>query len=138
MLSYVMVGTNDLRKSGIFYNAILLPLGYEVINRRHQLIYSLPGTPDQNNGPGAFYVTEPFDGQPATVGNGTMFAFRTERQRIVRDLHKAGVDSGGTDEGAPGFRADYGERFYVAYLRDPDRNKIALFCTNPKEPKRGD
>lgn len=137
MLSYTMIGTNDLKAAECLYNAILLPLGYEVEEWRGRLIYSMPGIEDQHNGPGAFYVTKPLDGQPATVGNGTMVAFRAQSQATVRELPGLGLTHGGTDEGAPGFRDDYGPRFYVGYLRDPDGNKVALFCTNPSEPQRG-
>ena len=48
----------------------------------------------------------------------------------------AALAAGGTDDGAPGFRADYGPRFFVSYLRDPQGNKIALFSSNPKDPAR--
>lgn len=52
--------------------------------------------------------------------------------------HAAALAAGGSDEGAPGFRAAYGPRFYVGYLRDPQGNKIALFSSNPDEPGRDD
>lgn len=136
MLSYVMVGADDIPRAERFYSAFLPRLGYVVEEWRGRLIYSLPGTPDQHNGPGAFYVIPPYDGKAATAGNGSMVAFRTQTQTEVRKLHAAGLAGGGSDEGAPGFRDDYGERFYVGYLRDPQGNKVALFCTNPNEPKR--
>ena len=62
-----------------------------------------------------------------------------ELQRAVARamIFESGLKNGGIDEGAPGFRDDYGESFYVAYLRNPSGNKIALFCTNSNEPKRG-
>ena len=75
------------------------------------------------------YVTKPYDGREATVGNGSMIAFRVPTYAQVRALHSAGVAAGGTDEGAPGFRAQYSKNFFVAYLRDPVGNKLALFCT---------
>ena len=80
----------------------------------------------------------PFDGRPATAGNGSMVAFEASNQAQVRALHAAALAAGGTDEGAPGFRAAYGPRFYVGYLRDPQGNKIALFSSNPDEPGRDD
>jgi catechol 2,3-dioxygenase-like lactoylglutathione lyase family enzyme len=138
MLSYVMVGASDIPLAKRFYSSFLPAMGYVCDEWRGKLIYSIPGTPDQHNGPSAFYVTPPFDGHPASVGNGTMIAFRLQKHGDVRELHAAALSSGGTDEGPPGFRADYGERFYVGYLRDPQGNKIALFCTNPDEPTRRD
>jgi hypothetical protein len=133
MLSYLMLGANDLMASGNFYSAILEPLGYEKLQRETKIIYSLPGVDDRLNGPGAVYITRPYDGGVATVGNGTMAAFRTRSRIEVRALHAAGLRAGGTDEGAPGFRAEYSANFYVAYLRDPLGNKVALFCTAPSE-----
>ena len=66
-----------------------------------------------------------------------MTAFQVETHEMVRTLHAAGLQAGGADEGAPGFRANYGDRFYVGYLRDPLGNKIAIFCANPAEGTRG-
>lgn len=135
MLSYVMVGTNDLPGSDRFYKAILEPLGYEKgeWDNPDKVVYWLPDTPDQFNGPGTVYITKPFDGKPATVGNGSLIAFRTMTHSKVREIHALGIAGGGTDEGAPGFRDIYGDNFYVAYLRDPLGNKVALFCTTLQE-----
>ncbi len=66
-----------------------------------------------------------------------MTAFRAATQALVRKVHAAGAGSGGSDEGAPGFRDDYSEHFYVGYLRDPVGNKIAIFCADPAEGTRG-
>ena len=137
MLSYVMLGANDIQRSERFYTAILSALGYERRVEPDIVIYSLAEVSDRHNGPGVVYVKKPYDGREATFGNGTMFAFRAATQKLVRDLHAAGLEAGGSDEGAPGFRAEYSERFYVGYLRDDVGNKVALFCTNPDEPSRG-
>jgi catechol 2,3-dioxygenase-like lactoylglutathione lyase family enzyme len=137
MLSYVTIGANDIQRSERFYSAILCPLGYERAEEPNAVIYSLADVPDRYNGPGAIYVKKPYDGRAATVGNGSMLAFRTASQKLVRDLHAAGREAGGSDEGAPGFRDDYSERFYVGYLRDDVGNKIAIFSNNPDEPSRG-
>lgn len=102
------------------------------------LLYSLPDTVDPHlgNGPGAFWVVPPFNGEAATSGNGTMIAFCALTHDEVRRLHASGLASGGVDEGRPGHRAAYSKHFFVAYLRDPQGNKIALFCINQKEPGR--
>ena len=65
-----------------------------------------------------------------------MVAFEVPTQAQVRALHAAAQSAGGHNEGAPGFRAFYSANFYVGYLRDPQGNKIALFCDNPDEPSR--
>lgn len=138
MLSYVMVGSNDIPRAERFYSAFLSSLGYVCEPWKGRLIYSLPDVEDQHNGPGAFYVMPPFDGKPATVGNGSMVAFRAQTHKAVHELHALGTAAGGKDEGAPGFREDYGKHFYVGYLRDPDGNKVAIFCTSRAEPSRDD
>ena len=86
------------------------PLGYEKAEQKDTVIYTLPDIPDRFNGPGAVYVTKPYDGREATVGNGSMIAFRVPTHAQVYALHSAGVAAGGTDEGAPGFRAQYSKK----------------------------
>ena len=93
----------------------------------------MPGQPAKRPD---FYVKSPFDGRAASAGNGAMVAFEVPSQAQVRAMHSAAVAAGGTDEGAPGFRAAYGPHFYVGYLRDPQGNKIALFSSDPREPGR--
>ncbi|HEX2011244.1 MAG TPA: VOC family protein, partial [Roseateles sp.] len=73
-----------------------------------------------------FYVYRPFDGRPASAGNGCMTAFAAASPAAVDAAHAAGLAAGGRDEGAPGPRPRYGEGYYGAYLRDPDGNKLHL------------
>ncbi len=137
MLSYIMIGANDLELSGRVYSAILLPLGYERKVSKTSLIYTPPQNPDQNGAAGVpIYITKPYDGRAATIGNGSMTAFRVESHMLVRALYAAALKAGGTDDGAPGFRAEYSEHFFVSYLRDPVGNKLAIYCKNPNEPSR--
>ena len=136
MIGYVCVGADDLDRARRFYCAFLPALGYRLEEGPGGLSFTLPARPDQAALAPDFYVKPPFDGQPATAGNGTMVAFQAQDQRHVRALHGAALAAGGTDEGQPGFRAAYGPRFYVGYLRDPQGNKIALFSANPADPAR--
>jgi predicted lactoylglutathione lyase len=73
----------------------------------------------------AVSITRPFDGKPATVGNGVMVAIAVDSQEKVNALHARALELGGTDEGAPGLR---GEQFYAGYFRDLDGNKLNAFC----------
>lgn len=136
MLNYITVGANDVPRSGRFYTAILTPLGYERKDAADSVEFTLPGAPDRINGSGAVYVKKPHNGNEATAGNGSMAAFQAETHEMVRNLHAAGLEAGGSDEGAPGFRDEYSESFYVGYLRDPLGNKVAIFCANPAEGTR--
>ena len=138
MIAYVTVGTDDIARARRFYAAILPALGYDVSEGPEGLSYTLPLGPGQSPVSPDFYVKPTFDGRPASAGNGAMVAFEAQNQTQVRTLHAAALLAGGSDEGAPGFRAAYGPRFYVGYLRDPQGNKIALFSANPNEPGRDD
>ncbi|WP_417676502.1 VOC family protein [Roseibium sp.] len=136
MIAYVTVGADDIARARRFYSAFLPALGYELEEGPEGLSYVLPVHPGQSAVLPDFYVKPPYDGRPASAGNGSMVAFEARTQKEVRELHAAALLAGGSDEGQPGFRASYGPRFYVGYLRDPQGNKIALFSSNPNEPGR--
>lgn len=122
MILYTTVGTNDLPRAIRFYDAIFTALGQA---RLPAWAEGWAGWgKDYDSGYG-FWVCRPFDGRPASAGNGPMFAFKADGAARVRAFHAAGLANGGTDEGAPGIRAAYGPDFYVAYLRDPDGNKLS-------------
>lgn len=133
MLSYLSIGANDIEISGRFYAALLKPLGYEQMRTERHFGFFLPGVADRDNGPGTIWVGPPFDGEPATSGNGMMPAFRADTRALVRTAYAAAMDAGATSEGEPGLRPHYGENFYAAYLRDPVGNKLAVFCTAEME-----
>lgn len=136
MIAYVTVGADDIARAKRFYSAVLPALGYALDEGPEGLSYVLPVPEGQASVFPDFYVKPTFDGRPASSGNGAMVAFQASSQQQVRDLHAAALAAGGVDEGQPGFRAAYGPRFYVGYLRDPQGNKIALFSSNPDEPGR--
>ncbi|MEO0401911.1 MAG: VOC family protein [Pseudomonadota bacterium] len=136
MIAYITVGVDDIAQAERFYSAFLPALGYGVEHYQGDLSYVLPATPGQTPIQPDFYVKSPFDGAPASAGNGAMVAFEARDQDQVRALHAAALAAGGVDEGAPGFRASYGADFYVCYLRDPQGNKVALFSSNPDDPSR--
>ena len=124
MLSYIILGANDIPRSERFYTAVLEPLGYEKAEQKDAVIYTLPDIPDRFNGPCAVYVKKPYDGREATVGNGSMIAFRAPTHAQVHALHSAGIAAGGTDDGAPGLRPHERVKYYAAFVLDPDGNRI--------------
>ena len=138
MMSYVTVGADDISSAKRFYAAFLPALGYGLEEGPEGLSNALPVVGGQSPVLPEFYVKPTFVGRPASAGNGSMVAFELQIQAQVRALHAAALIAGGTDEGAPGFRASYGPTFYVGYLRDPQGNKIALFSSNPSDPSRDD
>ncbi len=119
MVGYVTVGTNDLERAAAFYDELLAIVG----GRRWMVSDTFVAWLNSPNGP-AFSVHRPFDGQPATVGNGVMVALVTGSREQVNQLHQKALDLGGRDEGMPGFR---GGNFYAAYFRDLDGNKLNAF-----------
>ena len=120
MIGYVTVGTNDLQRAAKFYDAIASEMGVSRMMDFETFIAW--GTPD---GPAGIAATKPFDGNTATVGNGTMVALQARDQDQVHQLYEIALANGGTDEGAPGPRGEDG--FYAAYFRDPDGNKLNAF-----------
>ena len=120
MIGYVTMGTNDLEKAVGFYDQLLGVIGAGRFMETETFIAWAvePGKP-------AMSVTKPFDGNPATVGNGMMVALAVDSQEKVNALHAKAIELGGTDEGAPGPRGDSG--FYAGYFRDLDGNKLNAF-----------
>lgn len=129
MIGYVMVGTNDLDRAAGFYDALLAPLDLVEVERTET--YSAYAPVDAK-GAIEFYVTTPFDERPATAGNGAMIALVAPSKPALEQFHKAGLESGGTDEGAPGPREEGSDTCY-AYIRDLDGNKICAFCPGEVE-----
>ncbi|WP_394730433.1 VOC family protein [Altererythrobacter sp. GH1-8] len=121
MIGYVTLGTNDLPRAAAFYDAIAKEFGVGRMMDFGTFIAwgELGGAP-------GIAATKPFDEKPATVGNGTMVALQVETPEQVHKVYDVAIAHGGSDEGAPGPRGDDG--FYAGYFRDPDGNKLNVFC----------
>jgi catechol 2,3-dioxygenase-like lactoylglutathione lyase family enzyme len=120
MIGYVTLGTNDLPRAAQFYDAIAGELGVpRFMQSDNYVAWGVAG------GGAGVAVTKPFDGNAASIGNGTMVALEAKDEEQVARLHAIALDNGGSDEGAPGLR---GGGFHAAYFRDPDGNKLNAFC----------
>jgi catechol 2,3-dioxygenase-like lactoylglutathione lyase family enzyme len=119
MIGYATVGTNNLPRAAAFYDALLATVGAGRWMESEKFV-AWATAPDKP----ALGVIVPYNGQPATVGNGTMVALIVDSAEKVNALHKKAMELGGTDEGAPGQR---GEGFYAGYFRDLDGNKLNAF-----------
>ena len=120
MIGYVTLGTNDLERAAAFYDALAAELDTPRLMEEETLIaWGKPG------GPAGVAAIKPFDGKPATVGNGMIVALEAKDTAQVDKLHEIALANGGTCEGKPGPRGDQG--FYAAYFRDPDGNKLNAF-----------
>lgn len=131
MFSHITLGTDDLERARRFYDAIMPTLGLTVP-------FALPGTLvfGTMTGPKLFVVS-PFDGHPATPGNGTHAAFIAPDRASVDAFHHAALTHGGSDEGAPGLRPQYHPHYYGAYVRDPDGNKLQAVCHHQMNDRPG-
>ena len=125
MFNHVFLGTNDIDKSRSFYDKVMGALGVGGHPLPHGTVY-----PSEK---GSLIVAKPANGEQATVSNGHTLGFKAKSYDEVDAWHKAGLEAGGTDEGAPGFRAASPGNMYGAYLRDPDGNKICAFTPNVGE-----
>lgn len=120
MIGYTTLGSNDIQRAGAFYDTLFAEIGVKRLM-------------DFERGPiwgfdwhqPTFSIMKPFDGQPASVGNGTMVAIACKSPEQVDALHKKAMELGSKDEGAPGPR---GGGFYCGYFRDLDGNKLNAFC----------
>jgi len=125
MLGYMTFGTNDLDLARAFYDELLGELGATRKMQFDESGFTLYGTGARSPG---LAITRPYDGGPASVGNGNMAALAAGSREMVDRLHAKALALGGSDEGAPGLRTPEGPRaFYGAYFRDLDGNKLCAF-----------
>jgi len=123
MIGYVTIGAKDSEASGKFYDAFFGAFGQERKFADSGWIGYGPKGADGHS----VYVCPPFDGNPASSGNGMMIAFKAATEDEVKAAYDAGLKAGGTDEGAPGYRPADKRDWYGAYLRDPTGNKVCVF-----------
>lgn len=123
MLNHVMVGSNDIERSKRFYDAVLGTLGagepmrHTLDSGTNRLFYRHAGS--------SFCISEPIDGEPATHANGGTIGFACSSAEQVKEFHDIAVANGGTSiEGAPGLRTSSMGAMNLAYVRDPDGNKL--------------
>jgi len=118
MFSHIMIGTNDLSRAKTFYDALLGALGIPpAFVDGHRIFYMTPK--------GVFSVSEPINGEPATHANGGTIGFACETPDQADAWHAAGIAAGGAPiEEPPGIRSGPTGQLYLAYLRDPDGNKL--------------
>ena len=118
MLSGVCIGARDVVAAGRFYDPVLATIGMRcALAESHERGYA------GADGRITLFVVRPYDGRASTPGNGTQVMFHAPDAGAVRAFHATALARGGTDEGAPGPR-DYHPRYYGAYVRDPDGNKL--------------
>lgn len=124
MIGYITLGTNDLTRAVSFYDALFETIGAGRFMEEDTFV-AWAVDPQQPS----IAVSIPFDGEAATVGNGTMVALFFENAQQVDDFYNTAIELGAADEGKPGFRPeDATSGFYAGYFRDLDGNKLNAFC----------
>lgn len=118
MVHHVSVGVRDVAEAAKFYDKIFRALGYR------QIVEMLPYAVAYGDGMPEFWVGLPHDQQAPSAGNGAHFSFSARSKGAVQKFHAAAIEAGGSDDGAPGPRPDYGPEYYGAFVRDPDGNKL--------------
>lgn len=121
MIAYTTVGTNDMEKARAFYDEIFGIAEIKPIMEMESFV----GYGTSFDKP-LFGLCKPFNGEPATSGNGTMVAIACNGPEEVKAMHAKALEMGATNEGDPGPRGEGG--FYCGYFRDPDGNKLNAFC----------
>jgi catechol 2,3-dioxygenase-like lactoylglutathione lyase family enzyme len=125
MFSHIMIGTNDLEKAKVFYDALLGTLGVKPARVDGHRIFYRTKT-------GVFSVSKPINGEPATHANGGTIGFAAESPEQADAWHAAGIANGATTcENPPGIREGAAGKLYLAYLRDLDGNKICAMHRIP-------
>jgi catechol 2,3-dioxygenase-like lactoylglutathione lyase family enzyme len=120
MIGYVTLGTNKFDEAAKFYDELFASIGASRMMESDTFIAWTPAPTAP-----AVSVIRPFDGNPATVGNGVMVALVMDTRAKVDAFHAKALELGAVDEGAPGIR--FGN-FYAGYFRDLDGNKLNAFC----------
>ena len=124
MFSFITLGTNNLKKSKIFYDELLQSINIKnVLETDRYIGYAKNSSLNKVE----FYLMQPHNKQTATFGNGTMVTFSISSKEEVDMFYNLALKLGGTDEGFPGPRHD---KDYYAYLRDLDGNKICAFSSD--------
>ena len=127
MSTYVAIGALDCAKSNAFWDAALATIGWA----SHKQFPGWRAYSEGGKGEGfVLWIGTPYNGEPATAGNGSTVGFFAKSHAEVDAFYAAALASGGTSEGAPGLRPDYGPSWYAAYMRDPTGNKVAVICNS--------
>jgi catechol 2,3-dioxygenase-like lactoylglutathione lyase family enzyme len=118
MLHHVSIGVADVERAARFYDAVLKALGFK------RVMEFMPYGIGYGAAAPEFWVQLPHDGGAASAGNGVHICFSAKDKKAVHAFHAAALKAGGSDEGAPGPRPEYSPRYYGAFARDLDGNKI--------------
>jgi catechol 2,3-dioxygenase-like lactoylglutathione lyase family enzyme len=117
IMHHMSIGTNDFEAATTFYDAVLATIGAK-------RVLDFPGAVAYGKVYPEFWVQKPHDGGSAATANGVHFAFLAPDKPALQAFYEAALAAGGSDDGAPGPRPDYGPEYFGCFVRDPDGHKI--------------
>lgn len=121
MLNHVSIGARDIARSKRFYDAALKPLGYAALSESESSLgYGKDAV--------ALWISQTTTPVPADEKSGLHFCFDAPTRKSVAAFHAAALGAGGSDNGKPGLRADYGPNYYAAFVVDPDGYRLEAYC----------
>jgi catechol 2,3-dioxygenase-like lactoylglutathione lyase family enzyme len=129
MISHIVIGIGDFGRAMRFYSPLMEALGLKVRLTDASVPWTVWNSPDSPRP--LFIIRRPFDGKPASAGNGQMTALLAPDRATVDRCHALALENGGADEGGPGLRPEYHRNYWGAYFRDPDGNKLCVACHAP-------
>jgi len=121
MLNHVSIGVRDTAKTKAFYDAVLKPLGYSCLSEGE-------GSLGYGDTAVVLWISQTDRPVPADMASGLHFCFDAPDRKSVQAFHAAALAQGGSDNGQPGLRADYGDNYYAAFAIDPDGYRIEAYC----------
>jgi catechol 2,3-dioxygenase-like lactoylglutathione lyase family enzyme len=121
VFDHVSIGVSDIGRAKGFYDAAFKPLGYSCL-------VNVEGTLGYGAGKAQFWVSQTQRPVPSDPASGLHFCFTAPTRNSVDAFHKAALEAGGTDNGKPGLRPDYGDNYYAAFVIDPDGYRIEAYC----------
>ncbi len=121
MLNHVSIGVRDTAKTKAFYDAVLKPLGYSCLSEGE-------GSLGYGDTAVVLWISQTDRPVPADMASGLHFCFDAPDRKSVQAFHAAALAQGGSENGQPGLRADYGDNYYAAFAIDPDGYRIEAYC----------
>ena len=125
MFDHISIGVKDLKRTRLFYDAALEPLGLKLLHKTKDTLGYGDGEPH-------FWITKSERPVKADPKSGLHFCFAARNKKAVKGFHKAGTTKGGKDNGPPGLRPDYGEGYYAAFVIDPDGYRLEAYYAVPR------